>query len=365
MTRDRETTDTPQPVVSSYTEWEPLEEVIVGRVDGAAVPTWHVSLEATMPEAAWDLFKTHGGKPFPPEIVDKARGELEDLVHIFESEGVIVRRPDPVDHTRPFATPDWHSASGLYAAMPRDVLLVVGEEIIEVPMAWRSRYFEANAYRSLIKEYFKKGARWTAAPKPELREETYHYDYEEPADGEEMRYVITEFEPTFDAADFVRCGRDIIGQKSHVTNEFGIQWLQQHLGDDYRIHILEIDDRHPMHIDATLMPLAPGKLLANPERLKEVPEVFRHWEVLYAPPPCGPEELRFRMCSNWISMNVISLDEERVIVESHEEPLIKKLEEWGFKPIRCSLRNFNAFGGGFHCATADVRRRGKLESYIR
>mgnify|MGYP003298904831 CR=1 FL=1 len=39
-------------------------------------------------------------------------------------------------------------------------------------------------------------------------------------------------------------------------------------------------------------------------------------------------------------------------------------KNWGFTPIPCSFRNFNSFGGSFHCATLDVRRRGKLESYI-
>ena len=41
--------------------------------------------------------------------------------------------------------------------MPRDFLLVVGNELIESPMAWRSRYMEHRAYRPLIKEYFLKG----------------------------------------------------------------------------------------------------------------------------------------------------------------------------------------------------------------
>ena len=62
---------------------------------------------------------------------------------------------------------------GLYAAMPRDILLVVGDEIIEAPMAWRSRFFEYRAYRSLMKEYFQKGARWTTAPKPQMTDELY------------------------------------------------------------------------------------------------------------------------------------------------------------------------------------------------
>lgn len=62
---------------------------------------------------------------------------------------------------------------GMYAAMPRDILIVVGNEIIEAPMAWRARFFEYRAYRPLIKEYFRKGAKWTTAPKPTMADELY------------------------------------------------------------------------------------------------------------------------------------------------------------------------------------------------
>lgn len=65
------------------------------------------------------------------------------------------------------------SVTGMYAAMPRDILLVVGNEIIEAPMAWRARFFEYRAYRPLIKEYFRNGAKWTTAPKPTMADELY------------------------------------------------------------------------------------------------------------------------------------------------------------------------------------------------
>jgi glycine amidinotransferase len=58
------------------------------------------------------------------------------------------------------------------------------------------------------------------------------------------------------------------------------------------------------------------------------------------------------------------LDEERVFVEKGEESIIRAFKQWGFKPITCSFRNFNTFGGSFHCATADIRRRGTLQSYF-
>ena len=57
--------------------------------------------------------------------------------------------------------------------MPRDILIVVGDEIIEAPMAWRSRFFEYRPYRPLLKEYFKQGAKWTTAPKPLMSDELY------------------------------------------------------------------------------------------------------------------------------------------------------------------------------------------------
>jgi glycine amidinotransferase len=317
------------------------------------------------PADQWEFFRRFGGTPFPREQVEAAQEDLEQLVETLEAEGVTVRRPEVRDHSRSFATPDWRSDGGLYAAMPRDVMLVVGNEIIEAPMSWRSRYFEINAFRPLIQEYFRRGAKWTAAPKPELKDEFYvdHFD-PSPACQEDPRFVISELEPTFDAADFIRCGRDLFVQQSHVTNRFGIDWLARHLGDDYTIHELKFNDPHPMHIDATFMPLAPGKVLANPERVGTIPEMFRGWDVHHAPAPVPRENQLLYMSSNWLSMNVLMLDEERVLVEQDETPLLEAFAEWGFVPIPARMSNFYAFGGSFHCATMDIRRRGSLESYF-
>ena len=355
--------DTAYSPVSSYNEWDLLEEVIVGVVDGASFPPAHIAVEAPLPHHQRATFRRNAGKPFPPEQIALAQKELEEFVHILEGEGAKVVRPEPIDQLQEYGAPGWIS-TGLYDAMPRDVLLVIGTEIIECPLAWRSRYFGTAAYKPLLKDYFKKGAKWSAAPKPELKDELYDYNWSEPKNGEPVRYVITEFEPTFDAADFMRFGRDIVAQKSNVTNDFGIEWLRRHLGDRYRIHVLEFNDSHPMHIDATLVPLAPGKLLVNPERVLKIPKMFQGWDVFPAPAPIIPDDHTLYMTSKWINMNILSIDEKRIVVERQDEPMIAALKEWGFKPIPCNFRNFNTFGGSFHCATLDVRRRGNLESYI-
>jgi glycine amidinotransferase len=361
-TRNDEASGSP---VRSHNEWDPLEEVIVGRLDGAVIPPNHAAVTFNVPRMVGKIYRFVGGFRYPRFMLEPAQRELDEFIRVLEAEGVAVRRPDPIDFSKKTRTGDW-SSTGFCISCPRDGFLVVGDEIIETPMAWRSRYFEPYAYRSLFKEYFLGGARWTSAPKPRLLDSLFDPDYRTPEEGEPMRYVINESEPVFDAADFVRCGRDLFVTKSNVTNDFGISWLRRHLGPDYRIHEIESECRQPMHIDSSFMPLAPGKLLINPDYIdrRKLPDVFKSWDVLVAPRPDPVRGVILSMCSDWISINVLMLDEKRVIVEKSQPSMQKALRDWGFEPIPCSLLHFAPFGGSFHCATLDVRRRGTLQSYF-
>ena len=418
--------------VNSYTEWDPLEEVIVGRVDGARLPQPSVSKRAVVPEKMWSHFEEKGGHSgFDPELVRRAAAELDYLGEVLEGEGVTVRRPDIVDHAKPFSTPDFDSASGMYCAMPRDVLLIVGDEIIEAPMAWRSRFFEYRSYRTLIKEYFKSGAKWTAAPKPLMADKLYiDYDEWKERGANGFCSIVTEEEPVFDAAEFARFGKDIFVQQSHVTNQFGIAWMRRHLGDEYTIHELDFGDKNGMHIDGTFVPLAEGKLLLNPARpcltgshktwyvgcpkkdgvsqllnftffldcrqnphLTGTPTKVRRGRCrsqsaslggifstrrsrLCLPPcRCTSQGMLFAVGISHIAMhvtllhspwtataNVLVIDEKRIIVEASEVEALKAFKSWGFDPIPVPFRSFLPFGGSFHCATCDVRRKGELRS---
>lgn len=365
MTASLASTETITCPVNSYNEWDPLEEVIVGRLEGARIPPNHVTVTYTVPPTAAKFYPFVSGRRYPGFLVKRAQKELDEFIHILESEGIVVRRPDIMDFSVRYKTPYW-SSKGFGTTCPRDGVLIIGNEIIETPMAWRSRYFEVQAYRSLFKEYYAKGAKWTAAPKPLLLDELYDYKFKPSEKDEPVRYVINESEIVFDAADFIRCGTDIFVTKSNVTNESGINWLRRHLGEKYTIHEIQSRCRTPMHIDSTFMPLAPGKVLINPEYIdtSKLPEILKSWDVLVAPEPDPVPGFILSMCSKWISLNVLMLDEKRVIVEKSQESTIKAFKEWGFEPIPCPFRNFATFGGSFHCATLDIRRKGNLQSYF-
>lgn len=346
--------------VRSYTEWDPLEEVVVGRLADGVFPTWQPSMAATIPPSSWPLFKELGGTPLPAEGLTAAEKELDGFVETLQREGIRVVRPGDSDHAAVVCTKDWVTKGGLFAGMPRDHLMIVGETVVEAPLSWRCRYHEGDAYRSLIKSYFQRGAGWLQAPRPQLTDELFSPTYRA---EQECGYAITEFEPVFDAADFMRFGRDIVVQQSHVTNQFGIEWFRRAIGDDYTIHCIEVNDPHAMHIDATIVPLAPGRLLVNPERY--VPnDLFRNWDIIEAPKSTLPDDWPMYFCSSWVNMNVLSIDPQIVVVERHEEPLIELLASQGFRCIPVDFRHVYSFGGSFHCVTLDVRRRGDNRSYL-
>ncbi|NLU70387.1 amidinotransferase [Streptomyces sp. HNM0574] len=353
--------------VGSHNEWDPLEEIVVGRLEGATIPSSHPVVSCNVPRWATHVQRPAAGFKYPRVLVERAQRELDGFIALLESLGVTVRRPEAVDHKKRFRTPEW-SSRGFCNTCPRDSMLVIGDEIIETPMAWPCRYFETHSYRELLKDYFRRGARWTAAPRPQLTDELFVDGFRPPAEGEPMRYVLTEFEPVFDAADFVRAGRDLFVTRSNVTNRTGIEWLRRHLGPGYRIHEIESSCRTPMHIDTTFLPLAPGKVLVNPEYVDvgRLPEALNSWDVLIAPEPDPIDDRLLKltsMCGKWLSMNVLVLDGKRVIAERHHTGMLRALEKWGFEPVPCDLLHYAPFGGSFHCATLDIRRRGTLESY--
>ncbi|GHC00841.1 amidinotransferase [Streptomyces rochei] len=359
-----------EPVVSpvgSHNEWDPLEEVVVGRLEGATIPSDHPVVSCNVPPWAARLQGLAAGFRYPRFLIERAQEELDGFIALLESLGVTVTRPEAVDHRRRFGTPDW-SSRGFCNTCPRDCLLVIGDEIIETPMAWPCRYFETHSYRPLLKDWFRRGGRWTAAPKPQLTDELFDPDFRIPKPGEPIRHILTEFEPVFDAADFVRAGRDLFVTRSNVTNRTGVEWLRRHLGPGYRVHEIESRCRTPMHIDTTFMPLAPGKVLINPEYVDpdRLPDALASWDVLTAPEPDPIPDRMLRvtsMCGKWLSMNVLVIDGERVIADRHHTGMLRALERWGFEPVPCDLLHYAPFGGSFHCATLDVRRRGTLQSY--
>lgn len=348
-------------------EWDPLEEVLIGRPENAVVPYARVEVKACIDPKKWHFFEKNGGKYWAdvmPEHWKKLVSEVETFVKVVEGEGIKVVRADAFDHGKEFKTP-FFASNGLYSAMPRDILMVVGDEIIEATLAWRQRYFEFYAFRNVVLDYWKRGAKWTMIPKPSCDSRLINENHSpDPKYGD---FVTTETEPLVEAADFVRAGTDIFGQRSHVTNQAGIEWLRRHLAPrGIRVHELHFVEPRAMHIDTTFALVKPGYALTNPKRplLEKDKFIKAGWKLVDAPIPSVPDGHPMWMASVWLAMNTLMKDPSHVFVEKNEVALHKVFEKMGVKSIPVDLLHMNTIGGGFHCWTCDIRRRGKMECYF-
>ena len=70
------------------------------------------------------------------------------------------------------------------------------------------------------------------------------------------------------------------------------------------------------------------------------------------------------MSSPWVGMNLLSYNQDTVIVDERQKSLIKVLEKYKFNIIPIKMRHIYTQGGGIHCATLDTVRDSKYESYF-
>ncbi|WP_017598483.1 hypothetical protein [Nocardiopsis lucentensis] len=338
----------PSPL-NSYDEWSPLREIVVGRGEHHPAHDPDISFRRFYHD---ELLDQEGGtdwsgasRRLPGRYVDELVEDLEELATTLRGLGVTVHRPDPLPEGAEFATPSWR-ATMLPALNVRDQTLVLGDEIIETPPQLRARYFEPELMKPVLGDYFRRGARWTVMPRPVLGGAS-------PAAGEEM---------TFDAAQCVRLGRDVLVNVSTPGNALALEWLRRHLGDRFRLH--RVDRLCDYHLDTTVLALRPGTLLVrDPGVAGRLPEALRRWQMIFPP---EPEEGGFPepppgvplLTSRYIDLNVLSVDPDTVIVNALWPKLMVCLESHGFTVVPVRHRHRRLFGGGFHCVTLDTVREG-------
>lgn len=352
--------------VNSYDEWTPLEEVIVGtpyHLDYHDDETFRLFFWENLRDSGADgVFRRR--RP-SNRLREECEEDLAGLIGLLETAGVRVRRPETLSTVPVTQTPHWTAPMG-HALMSRDSFLVVGDEIIETPPMVRARYFEAELYKELFTEYFRAGARWTVAPRSRLLNRNFDYGFliEQGYDGPVPDDPAVEI--MFDGAQAMRLGRDIVFNAATENHRMGARWLARHLGDDFSVHVVDVADNH---IDGKILPLRPGLLLVRDGvDLEALPPALRSWDVIWYQWHDVPVEVEEDgiplLASQSIGINVLSLDEEHVVVQDIQAALIKDLEHAGLTPVPCRWRHGRSLGGGFHCVTLDIRRRGGPERYL-
>lgn len=377
--------------LNSFDDFSPLKEIIVGSANGYRDHLHRMSFDTFISD---NLTGTRGyyasiapwAGPADPkkQIVSRDRGleaefveelieDVELLASTLLSAGVKVMRPLEAEYSTPVRTLSFDSVVTPPLNL-RDNTLILGDQIVETPPTLRARYFETALLSKIFLDYFREGARWATMPRPRMTNASFDPDIvRNPAPNIEFpvlgkNSLDVGIEMMVDAANVMRLGRDLFFNVANRNHQLAYQWLSRHLDGEIRTH--KVDNVSQSHVDSVFVALRPGTLLVrNLGVMKFLPDMFASWEILVAPEPSVDDYPQYKNdypipASPYIDMNVLSIDEARVLVNEACVPLIQLLEHAGFDVIPVRHRHRRLFGGGFHCFTLDTVRTGGRIDYF-
>jgi len=339
-------------MINSYTSWQPLEEVIVGR---AYSPDY------------FDFIEDSQVRNQLQQILSETEEDLDNLQKTIETYGARVRRPNLPDIHQFQQQQTTQGGAPLPPLTPRDWQISLGQKLLRV------------------------------LPMQELDEICAEY-----ADQ-----VINPHGDSWDpdcilnqasASCIVRVGRDVFFDNSDYLKPGQTQWIVDNcLGPEYRIHEAITDG----HGDAVFAILKPGVILSSKHDAHlHLATDFPGWEVLkiwdssiwaamevgkfkyeQSPgawyvqgqtPTAEFTDFVNTYLNKWtgfvaetvFDVNCLVLDEENVIFSAYNRDVFDFCKKHRINPIISELRHSYFWDGGVSCCTQDLTRKGGLESYL-
>ncbi len=357
-------------MINSHTSFGKLKEVIVGRelkldrrvMDITFKYFYKQSLGQEIYESPFDGYKIN------MESIMKRNDDLDNLAKLLTSLDIKVHRPDELQKIIQFQTPTFKSEV-TSASNVRDITWVYKDKLIETPTYVRNRYFENMALYKVFEECYDngKGGQWIKAPNTKLTQHTIDLD-----DWQKIRdftNIDKKYEMAIDGAQFLRIGKDVIVNVTTYNHYIGFQWVKSFFPDT-TFHMISVADNH---IDGAINCLKPGVFLCDPKYMNIrdlLSEKFKNWKFLYPNDltqnidVTGMTDIDIRLASSrGMDINVLSIDENNVVVYDRAVGVIDILEKNGFNVYPISFDNGEIFAGGIHCSTLDLVREDEYVYY--
>jgi hypothetical protein len=340
------------PKVSSFTSWQPLEEVIVGR---AYTPDY------------FDFIEDRTVRDQLAHILAETNEDLDNLQKVCETYGAIVKRPGLIDKDLFQNLQIKDNGAPLPPLTPRDWQITLGDKLLRV--------LKVNELDNICNEY------GDQVINP-------HGEYWDPdciLNGASASCVV-------------RVGTDVFFDNSDYLKPEQSRWIQENCLDSrYRFHEAITDG----HGDAVFAILKPGVLLSSKwDDQLDLDADFPGWDVsklesstIWHAMAVGkfkeenfngswyvqgqtptPEFTKFvdTYLKEWVGyvsdtvfdVNCLVLDEENVIFSAYNKQVFDYCEKHRINPIISELRHSYFWDGGVSCCTQDIRRTGGLETYL-
>ena len=338
--------------VNSYTSWQPLEEVIVGR---AYDPDY------------FDFIDNAQVRNQLQQILAETAEDLNNLQRTIEQYGATVLRPDLPNKNWFQSNQINQNGVPLPPLTPRDWQITLGDKLL--------RILPITELNSICQDL----------------------------GSDVINPHRSEWDPDCilngaSASCIVRVGRDVFFDNSDYLRPEQSRWIVENvLGPEYRVHEAVTDG----HGDAVFAILKPGVILSSKHDVNlNFDRDFPGWKVckiwdssIWAAMEVGkfryeespgawyvqgqtptPEFTEYvnTYLNKWtgyvaetvFDVNCLVLDESNVIFSAYNKTVFDFCERHQINPIICELRHSYFWDGGISCCTQDIRRRGGLETYL-
>jgi glycine amidinotransferase len=364
------------PIVNSHNEWDKLEEVIIGAGFPESIPVNDITFKLFFHDNIYGHKDVSYSEPWTidKKFIDCHKEDVEGFASLLKSHNITVVRPKIPESLTSVKTPAWRSTN--YPALNvRDLTIIIGNEIIEIPSSCRYRVFENDYIKHIFLDYFKKGAKWTSAPRPIITDNSYDKSRIYKLSDSSMNYyedLKSKFkspldcgiEIMFEAANCMRLGDKILFNAPTEHERLGVRWLQEQIGSKYKIWTCEIADNH---IDSCFLPIRPGLAVITKDIINSLPKPLQKWDFIKAPFLIDPDYNSdyLPISSEKIFCNFLSISPSQIICfPEYYNHLAPQLKKYNVEVIPHRLRYARLFGGGHHCLSLDIRRKSKLENYF-
>lgn len=356
----------------SKNEWDKLKTVIVG----SSFHKFNLTLDLSLKQfyrhinhMYLDKFDKNGHPFYKKQYLDELEEDLNGFVETLTKLEIEVLRPDNFKLTKKVSTPDWES----YTTPPlniRDQCIIIDNTIVETSPMIRGRYFENDYLKNIFYSHYDSDGNWLVMPRPRLRDSDFDTEYitndkelivniNKVEKLDNIKEDINNYEMMIDGAQFIRLNDDIVVNISNRNHLKALNWFKINFNNK-KFHVIRsVTDSH---IDSYFVPLKEGVLLVRHKACIDVlPDFLKKWKIIEAPKPDKNNFPSYDyddiiLTSNYIDTNVLSIDGDKIIVNSLCPELIKILEQNKFTPIPVQHRHRKIFSGGFHCYTLDVLR---------
>lgn len=353
-----------------YTEFDPLEEVIVG---DTFLPG---DIDHMFPNNVLDKFNI---------ILEETKEDLENLVDFLKKGNIKVHRPDVFKFKQNIEMPDFNINFPMSPLVPRDQYKVQGNTIVQTYTSLTDRYFDSLGYYNIFKNMFQEGYNWISQPTPMLVN----------LDADEQWYMSSEIYSKYHSdkllwhtATMVSAGDAIILNSKGPGSQLGLDWFKRNV-PGYRYienqgtvqknygHIdhgwILVDDDTVMHGGLDWVPhCLKDKKLIDISRYIGKYDFTNYIEDFSATK--GKYDIAWldKYLENWrgynqevcFDLNVLIIDSKNIVFAREMPDLFKYLKTFGIDCYSVPYRHRLFWEGSIHCATLDLKRRGTKRKII-